>query len=141
MKQSNLAWLLLLLLATLLVTSCEKKAEEVSKPAAPPKINSNKQWRDEAIWVVNHGDAKKPLYKASPAVKIVTPDQDVTFSTDGCSLTVNPNPDLFSNIGAPGTTVEVHISKAAKRGAYRYDATCNGSPVEGNSPPVIIVDP
>ena len=98
---------------------------------------------DEAIGVYLYDEAGAHKAKANPPVKHVSKRQDVYFYTDGCSLVFSPNnsTDLFPNPPAPLGTNQWKATVGDKPGLYKYAATCNGIPVEGNSPPIIIVDP
>jgi hypothetical protein len=106
-----------------------------------------KPMSDTTIGIYSYDEAGHKKAKANPPVVKVGKNSVVVFVTDGCPLDFAPpslppnSRDLFPSLPQPSGPNQWRGNVGDKPGAYKYSVTCGGTPVEGNSPPVIIIDP
>lgn len=110
---------------------------------------------DEAIGIFKHmekdgpGGSDKLHIRTNPPIKHVGKNQKVvSFVTDGCVLAFDAtNPSTPAGLFASRPVQDANnrnlwtATVGGTAGVYQYKATCDGTDVEGNSPPIIIVDP
>jgi hypothetical protein len=102
---------------------------------------------DTLIGIVSYLEAGKKKAKAHPPEAHVGRNQELIFLTDGCPLDFSPpglppnSKDLFPNLPQPAGPNQWKVTVGEKLGRYKYSATCGGTEVEGNSPPVIVIVP
>lgn len=69
-----------------------------------------------------------------------------TFTSNGPDICFDPNapsdpPGLFTGpVPSPAPVITILLPTVSHPTPFKYNATCGGAPVEGNSPPIIIVD-
>ncbi len=97
------------------------------------------------IWVVNHADldvSNPPAkYKPTPTVAVVPKGttQIVFRTADGCALTFSKKPSFFGNPSVSGNDTTFTLSGPTP-GVYQYKLKCGNNDVDGDSPPIIIID-
>ena len=139
MKKDRYAVILLTIagLAMLFSASCARRCKKIFKPPPPPASHRDKV----AIEIQTDPNGTKHARMTFDNF-YVHHGSNFLFYTDGCKLVFDTPPSkpdgLFARPPGSGTSVNVKIGDTF--GQYEVRATCDGLPVEGNSPPVIIVD-
>lgn len=93
-----------------------------------------KPWLLDKVYVIKSG----LVFKAQPPTKVVTNGQTVTWDARGRSIRLTPQKELTNIIQVSDDVVTAVVQTTEPY--FDYEMTCDGSPVEGNSPPVIIVE-
>lgn len=101
--------------------------------------DSARGWRDESVLVYFHHGR----WKVHPAVKVVSPGQEVTWVAIDCKRLDLLLPDVFDDRHPSSTdgSVRTRVKANARRGVFDYAAICDGQAAEGGSSPELIVDP
>jgi hypothetical protein len=97
--------------------------------------SGGKPWLLDKVYVIKAG----AVFRAQPPTKVVNNGQTITWDAKVGKLELAPQPE-FTNIiyGAGNTTVSATVNSS--RPYFDYSMTCDGAPVEGNSPPNIVIE-
>ena len=142
-KNKKVAGVLCLIafIALIAISVSKQKATAQAKPEAAAKKYA------DGVYILKFDDKlvqKRYRAKALDSPVYVKPGQRFTFKAKGCTLAFkSPASDkegLFASPPQSGKK-EIVVTIGKQPGTYQYFATCDGIDVEGNSPPVIIVDP
>ncbi len=116
----------------------KKKLKTVAKTPPPGGYATG-----ETIHFSEDGFGKRAK---APAVVTAKGGTDFMFQSTGPDIVfdaVCPSdpPGLFpSGVPGPAPMIVTTLPKVDHKTPFKYFATCGGAPVEGNSPPIIIVD-
>ena len=93
-----------------------------------------KQWYLDSVYVIRTGD----VARAQPPTKVVNNGQKVTWDGRGSKLALTPQPELtqITQVAPDIITAIVNTTQPF----FTYTMTCDGFPVIGNSPPIIVVE-
>ena len=98
--------------------------------------SGGKPWLLDKIYVIKSGS----VFRAQPPTKVVNNGQTVTWDGRGGTLAfTDPPPAQLTNVKQPAKDI-ITATVASTDPFFEYSMTCNGFPVEGNSPPIIIVE-
>ena len=96
--------------------------------------SGGKPWLLDTIYVIKSGTD----YKAQPPTKVVNNLQKVTWDGRGKQLELKPQTGLRDISPNPATTITAIVDTSLP--FFEYTMLCDGLPVQGNSPPVIVVE-
>jgi hypothetical protein len=95
-----------------------------------------KPWMQDKVHVINSAG----IYRAHPPTKVVQQKQDICWEAFDKELELAPQPQL-DNYRYNDTRTQVTATVVAPAGSYfEYVLKCDGQEVQGNSPPVVVVD-
>jgi hypothetical protein len=93
-----------------------------------------KPWLLDKVYVIKSG----LVFRAHPPTKVVNNGQTVTWDARGRKLRLTPQSE-FSKIDQVADDVVTAVIMTSEP-YFEYEMTCDDDPVQGNSPPVIIIE-
>jgi hypothetical protein len=103
-------------------------------------VAMGKPWLKDTVYVIQTGPVIDPVFRAQPPTKVVNNGQIVTWKAKKGNALDMKDQYGFTDISVDPSGIVTAKVAALPGDIFEYTMTCNGSRVEGNSPPVIVVE-